>query len=585
VLFVVGRQSPSPLRAGPVDVLAAVAVTLVVAGPMLFTSAGLNSDFTNHLWLAWVAGKELAQAGYPSYFLNVSVALGVFYPFFAFYGGTLYTLTGAAGDVLGGDFVLAYVGITTFAIFAAYAGTWWLARLLGVRGWMTHAPALTVVTSAYYVTNLYGRGAWPEFIATSALAPLVASAVHLARTRTWRPTPMLAFVISDVIFTGSHNLTLLWGTTLIATALAFAWLSFGGPRELPYRRLCAIASLGIAGALVNAWFLFPDFAYANTVAISHAPPIPWSTTGFLNTPAVLLDPLRGSSRGLFAQIPDWFLAWGLAVGALLMWRRRADARLRRAWVSAVCVIALLFALMMLELLWNLMPYPFDQTQFPYRLDTYISYAVAVLVMLTAIALQHAPSPPHTGRRAFGMRSTLAGVSCVSVALCVSQLSVSGTRHAKTLAHRGEALKSVHVLPRGWVAEDEYADAQGPLVGFEGDRVLTIDPGSVHADRFAAWLAVPPGPAPIATNITGGPDLVRIRGLRRVGHGGQDEAVVKRLGDGSGPVHVVIETAHNAPVELGRLASVLALVSILAALTTATLRARRARRPTPPDILL
>jgi hypothetical protein len=40
------------------------------------------------------------------------------------------------------------------------------------------APALAVVTSAYYVTDLYGRGAWPEFMATSAMAPLLA--VHIA---------------------------------------------------------------------------------------------------------------------------------------------------------------------------------------------------------------------------------------------------------------------------------------------------------------------------------------------------------------------------------------------------------------------
>jgi hypothetical protein len=582
----VDRRDPAQAaRVGPglADVLAAVAVTLVVAGPMLFTSAGLNYDFTNHLWLAWVAGKELAQTGYPSYFVNEIPVLGVFYPFFAFYGGTLYVLTGAVGDVFGGDVVLAYVAMTTLAILAAYAGTWWLARLLGVRGWMTHAPALTVVTSAYYITTLYGRGAWPELIATSALAPLAASGVYLARTRTWRPLPILAFVASDVIFTGSHNLTLLWGTTLMLLALLLAWLSFGRPRELPYRRLFAIASLGAAGALVNAWFLFPDFAYAKTVAISHAAPIAWATTSFLDTPGVLLDPLRGSSHRLFVQIPDWFLAWALAAGALLLWRRHADTRLRRASIGIVCVIALLLALMMLEPLWNLMPFPFDQTQFPYRLDTYISYAVAVLVMLAAIALQHTSRSPRIDSRGYGMRVALASVSCISIALCVSQLSVSSVRQAKTLAHRSEALASIHALPRTWGTGDEYADAQRPLVNAERDRFLTIDPSSVHADRFAGWLAVPPGAAPIITDITGGPGLVRIHGLERVGHGTQDETIVKRLGDGSGPVYVVIETAHSAPVELGRLISILALASIIAALAAATLRTRYARHPTRPQV--
>src|ERR1700734_2828889 len=72
------------------DVPVAAAAVLMVMAPMLFTSSGFAPDFTNHLWLTWVAGKELVQGGSPGYFLSTS-GLGVFYPMFAFYGGTLYT--------------------------------------------------------------------------------------------------------------------------------------------------------------------------------------------------------------------------------------------------------------------------------------------------------------------------------------------------------------------------------------------------------------------------------------------------------------------------------------------------------------
>jgi hypothetical protein len=50
-----------------------------------------------------------------------------------------------------------------------------LGRQFGLRGLIAHAPTLAVVTSAYYITDLYGRGAWTEFIALSAMAAVRAS--------------------------------------------------------------------------------------------------------------------------------------------------------------------------------------------------------------------------------------------------------------------------------------------------------------------------------------------------------------------------------------------------------------------------
>src|SRR5262249_42306499 len=150
-------------------------------------------DFTNHLWLVWVAGKAFVQAGHPTYFINTTTQ-GVFNPWFAFYGGTLYMITGAISELLGGHPVIAYVGVTMLAIAGCYLGTLCPARQFGLRGWIAHAPALAVVTSAYYITNLYGRGAWPEFVAVSSIPPLIASGVWLTRSPAWRPWPVLAFV-------------------------------------------------------------------------------------------------------------------------------------------------------------------------------------------------------------------------------------------------------------------------------------------------------------------------------------------------------------------------------------------------------
>jgi hypothetical protein len=574
-----GLRMTKRARAVGVDVLLAGAVLVVVAAPMLFTDSGFGLDFTNHLWLAWAAGKALVAAGHPSYFLNTT-QLGVFYPMFAFYGGTLYTTTGAISEVLGGHPVLAYVGVTMLAIAGCYGGTLWFGRQLGLHGWLAHAPAAAVVTSAYYITDLYGRGAWPELVAVSTIAPLIASGLHLVRARRWRVCPVLIFVVSGVFFTGSHNITLAWGTILIALALLVLWLVLGASRRLPYRRLAMVAGLGMASLLVNAWFLFPDIAYQGDVVAHYVSTFRWEGTSFFNTPAVVFDPLRAVPRqsttpALFVQAPDWFLAWALLAGALLLCRRRGYG-LRRAWIGAAILVALVLGMIMLEPFWSLVPAPLTDIQFPYRLDSYLFYAVAGLVLVVALAIQRAA---HERPRSIvkGLRLSLCAVVAISFGLCIWQEWAPNTLFAKSYTKRGEALASPNVLPRSWYDGGSYRDVRAPLVTVPIGRSLVIDPRQVHGDRFAAWMNVPPGPEPIQTNIEGGDYLVQISGLEWLGRNLEGEAVVRRIGGGSGPVHVVVETKHSFIIELGRVLSILAILTILTVIAHTWARGRRSRR--------
>jgi hypothetical protein len=564
------------LRGLLVDLFATAVVVLVVVAPLLFTDSGFAGDFTNHLWLVWAEGKALVQAGHPSYFINAR-GVGMFYPFFAFYGGTLYAITGAIAD-LTGDPVSAFVGVTVLTVAGSYAGMLWLGRELGLRGWTAHAPALVVVTSAYYITNLYGRAAWPEFMATAVLSPLIASGVHLARAKTWRAWPVLVFVVSTVIFTGSHNITFIWGSTIVALGLLIAWLVFGAPRRLPYRRLAQVGGLGAAAVLVNAWFLLPDLAYARNVVIGGRSS--GSSATFFNPPDVLLYPLRfvpsvSSTPALYVQAPDWFLAWGLVAGALLLWRRPASRRLRRAWIGVAVLVALVLSMIMVEPFLNAVPFPYNEIQFAYRLGSYLFYAVAILVLVGALALARATS---TRSRATikGVRFGLVGVCAISFGLCVWQLWIPNTLMVNSYKDRREALVSPNVLPHSWYDPESYRDAKTPAVASSLERVLIIDPSWVRGDRFDALLEVPPGSAPIQTNISAGGYFVHISGLERVGRGYSDDAVVHRVHGGSGPVHVVVETTHSLTIGLARALSILAILVILLILAVLLVRDVRER---------
>jgi hypothetical protein len=581
------------LKSARTDVLLAAAAVLVVTGRMLFTHENFGGDFTNAMWLASVAGRGLVEAGHPSYFINtLNPDTGVFYPFFAFTGGTFYATIGGVGELFGGHFVIVYLGFVTLAVIGAYGGTLWLGRELGLRGWLAHTPPLVVVTSAYYVSNLYARSDIPELTATSAIALLAASTVHLVRAPRWRVLPVLAFTVAAVTFTGSHNITLLWGLTIAIGTLLVLWLALGTPLRLPYRRLAMLAGLGLACAMVNAWFLATDIAYAYTTAASLPPAGPgksiWSITSFFDTPALLLNPLRAQpsqsgTAALFVQAPDWFLAWGLAAGALLLWRSSRARALRRAWAGMVVVIALLLGLLLSERVWEVIPEPFDQIQFPFRLNTYLAYAVGGLVLVGALSLQRAAASEGAIRIVKGLRVALIAACVVSVGICLWQIWVPRKQlaFAHVYKNRSEALVGDHTMPISWYTGPIYLNRLEPVVPAAPSRLLVVKPSEVHGDRFSATVNVPPGPEPINTDIGASKNLVHLSGLRWLGRSPTGYAVLGRIDGGSGPVHVTLETAHSAVVELGRFLSILGIVAVLAVLLCTGVRARAPHTPPPP----
>jgi hypothetical protein len=564
------------------DLLIAALVVLAVAAPMLLTDSGFSLDFTNHLWLTWVAGKELVQSGHPSYFLNAT-GVGIFYPYFAFYGGTLYAAVGAISELLGGHPIAAYIGATMLAVAGAYGGMVWLARQLGLRGWMSVAPALTVVTSAYFITNLYGRGAWPEFMATAAIAPLLASGVYLVNAHEWRPGPVLVFVVSAIVFTGSHNITLVWGSFLLACTAVVVWLALGAPRALPVRRLAMVGGLGVLCVAVNAWYLVPDVSYAKDV-IAHLDASEGVIATFFDTPAVLFNPLRhvpfeSTTPALYVQIPVWFLMWALLSGAVLLWGRGAGGALRWAWLGMAAILACVLAMIMITPFWKVVPYPFDEIQFPYRLGTYVYYSVGALVLLSALALQRRAAHTRPGRRVHALRIALAAVCAVSIGLCLWQLWVPDTLFPEgSYTNRQQALRSTSLVPHSWYDVESYDDVQAPIVSVPSGRKLFIEPSRIHGDRFSAWVSAPAGMAPIQTNIEGGSYLVHISGLARIGRSKRGGAVVRRETNGSGRVHLTVETAHSATLVASWVISIAALLAVAAVvLCTAVSRPLRARR--------
>jgi hypothetical protein len=584
------RAQARPSSGAVIDVAIATLAVLLIASPLLFTGDGFAPDFTNAIWLADRQHHAIAANLHPTLFLQTQEH-GVFYPLFAFYGATLFALTGALAVVLGGSTIVAFEVVTVAAIAAAYGGLFWLARQLGVKGLLAHAPAIVFVTSAYYVTNIYGRGAWAEFIAVSALPLVLAASLRLVRGR-FSVGPVACLVAASVAFSGSHNITLLWGSTLALVALAIYWLLSGRSRDLPWRRMLGVAGLITLGVGVNGWFLLPDVSYGNHTIIG-GEHVPWNNMGLFNTPGVIFDPLRTvphESRfpALYIQTPVLALVWGL-LAAPLAWRYRG---LRAGVATALIVLAGVLVLMMVQAAWEALPNIYQRAQFTYRLETWVTLACAGLVLLGALALTRRAQ---SGRATRADRSLALGLGVVvafGVALCTWQLWVPNTHVNErappgvccsfaSYANRGDVLRGLPIIvPESWNAKPDYADRSlrvlAPRPGF------WFDPTHVQDDRLAGPVSVPAGLRPFATNVAGGPYLVHVGGgVRVVGRTERGELVLQRTTDGSQPVPVELSARLGAPVVLGRITTAVSAVLLLALAGVAAVRRRRRRRAALP----
>jgi hypothetical protein len=351
--------------------------------------------------------------------------------------------------------------------------------------------------------------------------------------------------------------------------------------------MLAVAGLIALGVGLNGWYLLPDLRYGRDTIIS-ASITPWSYTGFFNTFGVIFDPLRtvpseSTTPALYVQAPVLALIWGL-LAAPLAWRYR---RLRAGVVTAMIVLGGLLVVIMSSSAWSLLPTLFQQTQFAYRLQTYVTLACTGLVLVGVLALTRRAQ---SGRATLADRGLALGLGfavAFGVGLSAWQLWVPNThKSGESYSNRGDAIsRPLTTQPQSWNAGNDFADRSPPVIA--ATAASAFDPTQVKDDRLVALAPAPSGLQPFATNIAGGPNLVHVGGgVRVVGRTGSQlrcpggcaeggNLVLERTTDGSGPVPVELSAQLSAPVLLGRIATGVSAALVLGlALTAAVWRWRR-----------
>ena len=528
--------------------------------PLLFTDRTFSTDWGNHLWLIWVQGRNIGDLGEPSYFLQSS--LSVFYPYYACYGGSIYALLGGISAATSAEaaVVFAYAA----ALAAAYLGWTWIARQLGVRGWRSQLPGCIAVTAPLAVTNLYGRGDIPEAIATSVIPLIAASALSLIREPRLRLRDASAYVVGIGVLTGTHTLTLVWGTTfLLLCAVLLVACNWRAARDR-LRRGFALVGLGALGIAINAWILMPLVLYHGRLV--ERDPDPIGLTAYTDPERLFSlfrnvgDPYPIVTADVNAQLPVLALLWALICGAAY-WRFISPSN-RKVALGLLGLGTALLLLVLSPSLIDELPKALRFIQFPYRVLTYVDLCVVGLVTLALAAMERDPTSARVPVFA------LAAIALFNFGLSIDQ----NFKVRSWLSGREEALATPVQPPRSWYAPLQFADGSAPLV--EPDLPpLEVPVGQIQASYRTSY---PPGPAGIAeTNIATGTYLVDVSGAQPVGRT-EDGRMVVRLPASADRRRVVeVKAALSPAMIVGRWLTLAALVVAVAAAALVLARRRRA----------
>ncbi len=556
--------------------LPAAIITLLML-PLVTTRRTFGPDWTLHLWAIRQQQWNIHSMAHPGLFISVT-RLGAFYPLFAFVGSGIYAVGGYLAVLVGP--IAAYKCLYLVALCLAYGGFTWLSVLLGLGGWRSQVPGAVLVTGAYFVTDFVGRGDFGELIAVASLPLLAAAICAMVTLPSVRLRHRLAVVVGVFVLTGSHNITLLWGTTfmiLVGVVLALTW-GREWRHRLPWPRLGHLVGLGVIGAGLNAWYLLPDLAYSLDTRVGRSVSNTQPFRLHIGTIWPLLNPLRPgdparpagafSGRDIRLSFPCLFLAWALLV-AIALWRGR-DRAARTLFIGVAAVTSAFAVLVETRRPWRWIPHVYWSTQFTYRMDAYVLLGAALLVMITLVWLARAREGDP--RRSW-MHVMLAAVLVFSAGAATWQVwdaqswfypfSLSQVAAGDDLAD--QVVASRDTVSPSWYSSAEFVDVSIPVVGVAPGRSVHVPYAKIHGSSFSGSLAVPNGPAPFATNIAAGPRFVETTGITAIGRT-NDGFMVARRADGapvSGPVAVTIRPAQTLPLRAGAIGSMLSLVALLA----------------------
>jgi hypothetical protein len=562
--------SASPIVRATAGALGVSALLVLLTWTMLTDASHLVSDFSTDAWLMQYQAASLRHDFVPS--LTLTTGAAAFHPTFAFYGGTLFVVGGAITLIVGSA-IAAEIIVYLIALAAAYGGWLWLARMAGVRSWPAHAPAILYVTAPYMLTNMNVRQDLTEVVATAAIPPLLASGLSVLRADRLRLGPAAVLAASTIAFSGSHSLTLLWGTTILI--IAGSALTAGVPqarRHVTKRGVLRVLAVVVPAAAVNSWWLLPALAYHSDTVIAHRID-EWKD--LLRGPHPEVDVKHLFTLGHPSVAPGVVLTLPvLAMGWVVVAAVAARRQWREMWARALAILALLttgILLVMVHPSWILvLPDPWLMIQFSFRLMTYVLLGICGAV-IAALALVD------RGTRRWP----------VWLLLPILAVSVIGAAVQRRDAPRSSYGLDVRIDSFLSFSTGDFADGGLPQIPpISGAKTMSMSRTGVRRSHIAADASAAPGDV-LYTSLLTPARMVDVQGARVIGRwAGQPSrpnwqvrwGLVLQIDRDATPgtAHIVIREARSLPILGGQVISLIGLLGLVANGAVIASAARRRR---------
>lgn len=572
----IGRRLRSLAVGGPASLLIGGLVW-----PLFFSSSYFAGDWIAQVWFMWKQSLTIQAGHLPSLFLNYPH--GVFYPQYAFYGGTLYALTGVLSLALGNAPIEAYALTYVLAFAAAYGGWYWIARLSGLGRWWGQVPGLVFITSSYYLTLVYGRGDWPEFVGVSMIPLMIAAGLSVLRSHRLHMWPALALTVSAVFFFGSHNLTLLWGsTTIFLVGLAIVICIPQARQQITRAGLVRLARIAVPALLISAWFLVPAVVYESNTYIANefATWQEWlRSTMRLVSSAHLFTVSRATAgtpgSGFVLSLPILVMGWAL-VGLAIALR----TGLRAVWTRIVLICAgvtvLWIVLMTHAGLILALPRLYATLQFSYRLESYVLLGLSGMVLALLVLAQQSGSPRLRAWRRWALPPILA----VGIVGAIQQAAA----YPVTADRESSFVGMYHAPSAPGETLLDYLDVRQPALTAPNGRPAEVnfDTTPAQGSRISKVVHLRPHEL-VFSNLLGPPPLIHVTGARIVGLNPSEGSDVLEIepppSSSSGqrapfPAETIsVSPATSLPVLLGRVLSLCAAIALISQFVLLALRRR------------
>jgi len=567
-----GDRRRTWLEIGSVLVVALIVFLLI--RPMLWKHNFDGFDWYTHLWYIWHQEGSIRENLVPSlYNFNQT---GVFDPHFAFYGGTLYVLAAIISLVTG--HVAAFVITWVMAFAMAEGGFYWLARQAGAGVVVSHAPGVLFISSAWWLAGIYAWGSYGQAVAISSVPLLAASAIAVLRADRLRLGPAAALAFSTTMFTGSHNLSMLWATTLSVIVLAIMFAVVPAARKLVFQKagLKRLAIVMLPAVLVNGWFLVTNVAYQGQSLIAmnstYAEGLVRTSMNFVESKYLFSLKYGNGIPGFTHQsaaLPLLGTAWA-AIAFAVAWPGWRSMWLRLGLIAFGVMVLVWQIHTHIEWIIGL-PSPYDRIQAPYRLQSYITLGMGALVVC-ALAV--------VSRRSDWRRWWL-----VALAPAVLVVVLAG----KSLVDQPEG--KVYVPPwnepRAYWSQDEPPFGAADYVDGRVD-VLQTDPtmpraefdAKVAQDEHKATVTVPAAEGQyVASNLKAATWLVKLDGAKIFAMDQRGNAILEvTKADANGNARITVSAKSPWTVRVGTVLT----VGALAFLAFGFVRLAR-RRPGSSDV--